>query len=102
MIPTAAPPWWSAMARLTATVDLPTPPLPDETAIVCRTSGMRSAARGGGWPGAGGGGPPRGGPPAPPPRPPPFRPAGPPPGEPRGHGVHRRPGLRRLGRERER
>ena len=44
----------SASARLTAIVDLPTPPLPDDTATVCFTSGMNSAAgRGaaGGWAG---------------------------------------------------
>ena len=32
----------SATARFTATVDLPTPPLPEDTAIVCFTSGMKS------------------------------------------------------------
>ena len=54
MIPTAAPACRSATARFTATVDLPTPPLPEETAIVCRTSGIRSAAGGGAgaWPAA--------------------------------------------------
>ena len=41
-----APPACSASARFTATVDLPTPPLPEDTAIVCLTSGMRSAAGG--------------------------------------------------------
>src|SRR5439155_23014940 len=53
----------NATARFTATVDLPTPPLPDETAIVCRTSGIMSAGRPCGpaagacacaWPGAAG------------------------------------------------
>ena len=49
-MPTAAPVWRSAVARFTATVDLPTPPLPDETAIVCLTSGMSSSALDGPWP----------------------------------------------------
>src|SRR6266705_779822 len=40
--PTVAPLWRSAAARLTATVDLPTPPLPDATAIVCFTPGRTS------------------------------------------------------------
>src|SRR3989442_6920476 len=53
MMPTAAPPALRAMGRLTATVDLPTPPLPDETAMVCLTSGMRSGGRPGGAAGAG-------------------------------------------------
>src|SRR5438552_19160745 len=43
MIPTWAPASASAKARFTATVDLPTPPLPDDTAIVCLTSGVKSA-----------------------------------------------------------
>ena len=43
-MPTAAPAWRSATARFTVTVDLPTPPLPDETAIVCFTSGIKSSA----------------------------------------------------------
>ena len=34
MRPTVAPLCFSASARLTATVDLPTPPLPDDTATV--------------------------------------------------------------------
>src|SRR2546430_224157 len=45
MIPTCAPASASARARFTATVDLPTPPLPDDTAIVCLTSGIMSAGR---------------------------------------------------------
>src|ERR1700694_661752 len=40
--PTSAPALRSAAARLTATVDLPTPPLPDATAIVCFTPGRIS------------------------------------------------------------
>src|SRR3972149_6851870 len=52
--PTRAPVSRRARARLTATVDFPTPPLPEETAIVCLTSGMRSSlggSAGGGAPG---------------------------------------------------
>ena len=41
-MPTVAPDCRSATARFTLTVDLPTPPLPDETAMVCFTSGMSS------------------------------------------------------------
>src|SRR2546427_722864 len=40
--PTDAPLLRRAAARLTATVDLPTPPLPDATAIVCLTPGRTS------------------------------------------------------------
>src|SRR5204863_9638189 len=40
--PTSAPAMRSAAARFTATVDLPTPPLPDATAIVCLTPGRIS------------------------------------------------------------
>src|SRR5215472_1883274 len=40
--PTRAPDRCSAAARLTATVDLPTPPLPLATAIVCLTPGSIS------------------------------------------------------------
>src|SRR6266516_5691573 len=40
--PTEAPLLRRAAARLTATVDLPTPPLPDATAIVCLTPGRIS------------------------------------------------------------
>src|SRR5438132_4678526 len=40
--PTEAPLLRSAAARLTATVDLPTPPLPEATAIVCLTPGRTS------------------------------------------------------------
>jgi hypothetical protein len=43
MMPTVAPVARSASARFTATVDLPTPPLPEDTAMVWRTSGMKSA-----------------------------------------------------------
>jgi hypothetical protein len=43
MMPTAAPDCCNATARFTLTVDFPTPPLPDDTAIVCFTSGMNSA-----------------------------------------------------------
>src|SRR5258708_2100068 len=42
--PTRAPDWCSAAARLTATVDLPTPPLPLATAMVCLTPGSISDA----------------------------------------------------------
>ena len=35
-----APAWASATARLAATVDLPTPPLPEATAIVFFTPGI--------------------------------------------------------------
>src|SRR5438309_6354233 len=45
MIPTLAPVPCSASARFTATVDLPTPPLPEDTAMVCLTSGIMSAGR---------------------------------------------------------
>src|SRR5712692_4547070 len=38
--PTFAPLMLSAHARLIATVDLPTPPLPEATAIACLTPGM--------------------------------------------------------------
>ena len=34
MMPTVPPVWESVTARLTATVDFPTPPFPDETATV--------------------------------------------------------------------
>src|SRR5207302_1529521 len=44
--PTEAPLLRSAAARLTATVDLPTPPLPDATAIVCLTPGKISEGLG--------------------------------------------------------
>src|SRR5215472_747004 len=44
--PTLAPDCCSAAARFTATVDLPTPPLPLATAIVCLTPGSVSDA---GW-----------------------------------------------------
>ena len=40
--PTDAPLLRRAAARFTATVDLPTPPLPDATAIVCLTPGRIS------------------------------------------------------------
>src|ERR671925_2256863 len=40
--PTSAPLLNRAAARLTATVDLPTPPLPEATAIVCFTPGSIS------------------------------------------------------------
>src|ERR1700694_6248439 len=40
--PTAAPLLLKAAAMFTATVDLPTPPLPDATAIVCWTPGSIS------------------------------------------------------------
>src|SRR5207247_8806393 len=40
--PTEAPLLRRAAARFTATVDLPTPPLPDATAIVCLTPGRIS------------------------------------------------------------
>src|SRR5438270_14001884 len=45
--PTLAPCARSETARLTATVDLPTPPLPDPIARTCLTPGM---ARSRGWP----------------------------------------------------
>src|SRR5438105_3751169 len=41
--PTSAPDLARAAARLTATVDLPTPPLPLATAMVCLTPGRMSA-----------------------------------------------------------
>src|SRR6202165_5242075 len=40
--PTSAPLLRSAAARLTPTIDLPTPPLPDATAMVCLTPGRIS------------------------------------------------------------
>ena len=49
--PTLAPVSRSARARLTATVDFPTPPFPEDTAMVCFTSGMRGSAGGLGGPG---------------------------------------------------
>ena len=39
-MPTRAPVCRRAQARLTATVDLPTPPLPDDTATTFLTPGM--------------------------------------------------------------
>ena len=42
--PTRWPSWARATARLAATVDLPTPPLPLATATTCRTSGIRLAS----------------------------------------------------------
>src|SRR5579859_6743185 len=45
--PTVAPESRRAAARLTATVDLPTPPLPEATAMVCLTPGMAWAGE---WP----------------------------------------------------
>src|SRR5579859_6992614 len=45
--PTVAPESRSAAARLTATVDLPTPPLPEATAMVCLTPGIAWVAE---WP----------------------------------------------------
>src|SRR5256885_2239822 len=44
--PTSAPALRRAAARFTATVDLPTPPLPDATAIVCLTPGKISEGLG--------------------------------------------------------
>src|ERR1700686_1679796 len=44
--PTSAPLLRNAAARLTATVDLPTPPLPDATAMVCLTPGRISEGLG--------------------------------------------------------
>src|SRR2546428_6377268 len=55
MMPTAPLEPRNPTARFTATVDLPTPPLPDDTAIVCRTSGIKSGGRcGAAGPAAGG------------------------------------------------
>src|SRR3972149_3989432 len=48
MRPTRAPLWRSARARFTATVLLPTPPLPEATAIVLRTPGSTAASAVGG------------------------------------------------------
>ncbi len=45
--PTASPSAASETARLTAVVDLPTPPLPEATATIAFTSGSSS----GPWPG---------------------------------------------------
>ena len=42
--PTFRPVGASATARLTATVDLPTPPLPEATATIARTSGQQRSA----------------------------------------------------------
>ena len=39
MIPTRYPALASAMARFTATVDFPTPPLPEEMAMTCPSCG---------------------------------------------------------------
>jgi hypothetical protein len=43
--PTRWPSRASATARLAATVDFPTPPLPEATATTCATSGMSLASR---------------------------------------------------------
>src|SRR6266852_7179827 len=43
MMPTVAPVWCRATERFTVTVDLPTPPLPEDTAIACFTSGMNTS-----------------------------------------------------------
>ena len=51
------------MARLTAVVDLPTPPLPDATAMIAFTPGTRAAWAGRGAPPSVGGGPAAGRPP---------------------------------------
>jgi hypothetical protein len=42
--PTRWPSFWSAMARLTATVVLPTPPFPDPMAIIFDTPGKEAGA----------------------------------------------------------
>src|SRR6476659_7578894 len=47
--PTRRPRACSARARLVATVDLPTPPLPDATATTCCTAGV-SIFAGAAWP----------------------------------------------------
>src|SRR5450755_2710262 len=47
MRPTLCPSLWRERARLAATVDLPTPPLPDATATLKRTSRRRAASAGG-------------------------------------------------------
>ncbi len=39
MMPALRPMAWKPSARLTATVDLPTPPLPEATATMCFTPG---------------------------------------------------------------
>ncbi len=44
-MPAFKPMAWKPSARLTAVVDLPTPPLPDATAIRCFTPGMACGAR---------------------------------------------------------
>src|SRR5437762_1847166 len=44
--PTRAPDSWRDAARFTATVDLPTPPLPEPTAITCLTPGIAGSR----WP----------------------------------------------------
>src|SRR2546427_1161731 len=41
--PTRAPASWREAARLTAIVDLPTPPLPEPTAITCFTPGIAAS-----------------------------------------------------------
>ena len=43
--PTASPSFASPTARLQATVDLPTPPLPEATAMMCLTPGSGSLGR---------------------------------------------------------
>src|SRR3954465_4587444 len=56
MMPTRLPSFASAMARLTATVVLPTPPLPAPTAMMLRMPGIRARPQSGrearGGPGA--------------------------------------------------
>src|SRR5712664_2535987 len=41
--PVRAPESWSDVARFTATVDLPTPPFPEATAITCLTPGIAAS-----------------------------------------------------------
>ena len=52
MSPTFAPDRASAAAKFTATVDLPTPPFPEATAIICLTSESTGFGGSGVGPGA--------------------------------------------------
>src|SRR5207245_4150668 len=67
--PTRCPCWASATARLTDTVDFPTPPFPEETASTLPRFGISTGVGGGGTPPAGRGAAWRGAA-APPPPPP--------------------------------
>src|SRR2546430_17156733 len=83
MRPTRCPARASATATLADTVDLPTPPFPDEIARTLPRCGSSTGVEGGGTPAGAGGGAPGPGAAAPAPPPAPFIPHAPPPGQPR-------------------